>query len=48
MTDGEFKVLVIKILTGIQERVGDFNEATKKETENRKHKKEPTRETFKL
>ena len=36
MPDGEFKVMVIKILTGFQERVGDLSETLDKETENKK------------
>ena len=36
MPDRGFKAMVIKILTGFQERVGDLSETLDKETENKK------------
>ena len=44
MTDREFKLMVIKILTGLEKRVEDFTETLNKEIENMK-KNQPEMKT---
>jgi len=41
--DREFKVMVIKILTGLEKRLEDLNDTLDRD---RKHKKEPIRDEF--